>query len=193
MTAARWTPRPLAAADLPGLLAVQRACYGEGFVESAEVFARRLASPVNCSLVLEHAGKVCAYLAAYRSHLNKVTPLHGDFGADRPTAPGRAAAPAPDTLYLHDMAVLPALAGQGLARALLAPVWERARQEGLRHSALVSVQGSQGYWERHGYAVQPLADAAQREHLASYGEGAVYMVRSLLHSPGGPGASVSPR
>lgn len=179
MTATRWPPRPLTAADLPGLLAVQRACYGEGFVEGAEVFARRLASPVNCSLVLEHAGEVCAYLAAYRSHLNKVTPLHGDFGGGPPAAPGSAGTAAPDTLYLHDMAVLPTLAGQGLARALLAPMWERARHEGLRHSALVSVQGSQGYWERHGYAVQPLADAVQRERLATYGEGAVYMVRAI--------------
>ena len=35
--------RALTAADLPGLLAVQLACYGEGFVENAAVFARRLA------------------------------------------------------------------------------------------------------------------------------------------------------
>ena len=175
--------RPLAVQDLPGLLAVQLACYGPGFVESGEVFAARLASPANCSLVLERAGGVCAYLAAYQSLLGKVTPLHGGFEA----------VAQPDTLYLHDMAVLPECAGQGLAGALLQPLWQAARAGGLRHTALVSVQGSQGYWERHGYAVQPLADAAQREHLASYGEGAVYMVRSLLHSPGGPGASVSPR
>lgn len=163
------TVRPLATADLPGLLAVQLACYGEGYVESGEVFARRLASAANCSLVLERAGGVCAYLAAYRSVRGKVTPLHGDFEA----------VPHPDTLYLHDMAVLPACAGQGLARALLQPMWDAARSQGLRHSALVSVQGSQSYWERHGYAVQPLADAVQRARLASYGEGAVYMVRAL--------------
>ena len=59
--------RPLALSDLADLLAVQLACYGEGFVESVEVFARRLASPANCSLVLEQDGSVCAYLAAYRS------------------------------------------------------------------------------------------------------------------------------
>lgn len=164
-------PRTLQAHDLPGLLQVQLACYGEGFVESAEVFARRLASPVNCSLVLERGGQVCAYLAAYRSVQGKVTPLHGDFEGP----PG-----APDTLYLHDMAVLPACAGQGLAQALLAPLWAQGAAWGLRHTALVSVQGSQGYWERHGYAVQPLADALQRERLASYGEGAVYMVRTLV-------------
>ncbi|MFY3386183.1 GNAT family N-acetyltransferase [Paracidovorax sp. MALMAid1276] len=161
--------RPLALSDLPGLLAVQLACYGEGFVESGEVFARRLASPANCSLVLLQAGAVCAYLAAYRSVRGKVTPLHGDFEAS----------PGADTLYLHDMAVLPACAGRGLAGQLLQPLWAQAVAQGLRHSALVSVQGTQPYWERHGYLRQRLPDAAQRTHLASYGEGAVYMARAL--------------
>ena len=161
--------RPLALSDLADLLAVQLACYGEGFVESGEAFARRLASPANCSLVLEQDGSVCAYLAAYRSVRGKVTPLHGDFEA----------AAQPDTLYLHDMAVLPAHAGQGLARALLQPLWEQARSSGLQQTSLVSVQGSQVYWERHGYAVQPLPNATQQARLASYGEGAVYMARTL--------------
>ena len=163
------TPRPLTVDDLPGLLDVQRACYGDDYVESAEVFARRLASPAQWSLVLEDDGRVCAYLAAYGSLLGKVTPLHGDFEA----------VPQPDTLYLHDMAVLPQLVGRGLARALLGPLWQHATARGLRQSALVSVQGSQTYWERHGYAQQPLGDAAQRERLASYGAGAVYMARAM--------------
>jgi ribosomal protein S18 acetylase RimI-like enzyme len=161
--------RPLALSDLADLLAVQLACYGAGFVESGEVFARRLASPANCSLVLEQGGVVCAYLAAYRSVWGKVTPLHGDFEA----------VAQPDTLYLHDMAVLPAHAGKGLALALLQPLWAQGCAHGLRHSALVSVQGSQAYWERQGYALQPLEDATQRARLTSYGEGAVYMQRSL--------------
>ena len=161
--------RPLALSDLADLLAVQLACYGEGFVESGEVFARRLASPVNCSLVLEHEGRVAAYLAAYHSLLGKVTPLHGDFDA----------VPAPDTLYLHDKAVLPACAGRGLARALLTRLLPRARAAGLRHTALVSVQGSQAYWARQGYAAHLVQDAAQRRHLDSYGAGAVYMAQAL--------------
>ena len=176
--------RALVAADLPGLLAVQLACYGAGFVESAEVFALRLASATNCSLVLERDGVVCAYLAAYRSWRGKVTPLHGDFGPNErdgliaPTTP-IAQPPAPDTLYLHDLAVLPSCAGQGLAQALLQPLWAEASERGLRHSALVSVQGSQAYWARQGYTEQTLVCSAQRAHLASYGDGAVYMVREL--------------
>ncbi len=162
--------RTLDPRDLPGLLAVQRACYGEGFVESAEVFARRLASPANCSLAAEQGGRIVGYLAAYRSLLGKVTPLHGDFEA----------VDAPDTLYVHDMAVLPACAGQGIARALLAPLLHGARSEGLRHSALVAVQGAQGYWARHGYAPWALHDTAQRQRLVGYGSDAIYMAMKLL-------------
>ena len=161
--------RALVSADLPGLLAVQQACYGVGFVESADVFARRLSSPANCSQVMEHGGQVCAYLAAYRSLLGKVTPLHGDFEP----------VDEPDTLYLHDMAVLPQHTGQGLAGALLQPMWQRAAAHGLRYTALVSVQGTATYWQRHGYAAHTLIDTVQRARLATYGEGAVYMVRGL--------------
>ena len=161
--------RALAHADLPGLRAVQHACYGAAFIESTAVFAQRLASPANCSLVLVQTGQVCAYLAAYHSVRGKVTPLHGDFEA---TAQ-------PNTLYLHDMAVLPALAGRGLAGALLALLWQQAQARGLQHSALVSVQGSHPYWARHGYSTLPVLDAAQRQHLASYGDGAVYMGKRL--------------
>ena len=169
--------RALALHHLPGLLAVQRACYGDALVESAEVFARRLASPANCSLVVEVDGQVGAYLAAYHSVQGKVTPLQGDF--ESAAAPGTA-----DTLYLHDLAVLPQLAGRGLAQALLAPLHRQALEHGLRHAALVSVQGSQPFWVRQGYMVQTLVQALQRAQLASYGTGAVYMVQQL-----GSGAS----
>lgn len=162
----------LAPQHLPSLLAVQRACYGQGLIEGLDVFARRLASPANCSLVIEVDGEVGAYLAAYRSLRGKVTPLHGDF---EPVAAPLAS----DTLYLHDMAVLPHLAGRGLARALLARLWAQAGSQGLHHTALVSVQGSQAYWERQGYAVQTLEQATQRTRLSSYGTGAVYMSRRL--------------
>lgn len=162
--------RPLHANDLPALLRIQLACYGHEFIEGAEVYARRLASPLNCSLVCEWEGRICAYLAAYRSQQGKVTPLHGDFAV---------AHGAPDTLYLHDMAVLPSLAGRGLARALLERMWAIGSAARLHRSALVSVQDSQAYWARQGYTSQPLHDAVERSRLASYGDGAVYMVRAL--------------
>jgi len=163
-------PRPLAAADLPGLLAVQRACYRADLVEGAEVFARRLASPAQCSLVLAAPdGTVCAYLAAYRSRRGHVTPLHGDF----------APTPGADTLYLHDLAVLPAARGRGLAGVLVAQLLAQARAEGLAHAALVAVQGAQAWWQAQGFAAHAALAAAQRQRLAGYGPDAAYLLRAL--------------
>ena len=54
---------------------------------------------------------------------------------------------------------------------------------GLQRAALVSVQGSQGFWQRHGYVAYTLQDTAQRERLAAYGRDAVYMMRRLDSAP----------
>ena len=162
--------RPLCLADLPGLQAVQRQCYGADLVEGTDVFARRLAHPANCSAVIAQDGQVRAYLVAYRSCWGQVTPLQGDF-SDHPT---------PDTLYLHDLAVSPQWAGQGYGQALRQWLWSRASGWGLRWSALVSVQDTQAYWQRQGYRPQPLSDATQRQRLDSYGPGAVYMGQPLV-------------
>ena len=37
------TIRPIAANDLPGILAVQQACYGDGFLEPGDALASRWA------------------------------------------------------------------------------------------------------------------------------------------------------
>lgn len=160
--------RPLQHSDLQGLMEIQRACYGAAYAESESVFARRLAHPLHCSLALERDGALLGYLAAYWSEAGKVTPLHGDF---EPCA-------APGVLYLHDMAVHPAHAGQGLAGLLLAPLWAQARERGIHVSCLVSVQGTQDYWRRHGYRPQALLDPRQRLRLTSYGEDALFMQRT---------------
>lgn len=156
-------------ADLAGVLRVQLACYGEGFVEPAEVYRRRIASSAQCSLVAADAsGEMLAYLAAYRSRLHSITPLHGDFGVVQ----------APDTLYLHDVAVHPAHAGQGLAGALLQAAWAQAAAWHPGYSALVAVQGAQAYWERHGYELCQQLPPAQQQRLRGYGDEAVYMVQA---------------
>ena len=162
--------RPLQSGDLGALMAIQYACYGVGYAESESVYARRLASPAQCSLVVERCGELLAYLVAYWSLAGKVTPLHGDF--DRCATP--------DVLYLHDMAVHPDHAGQRLAARLLAPLWALARERGIRQSSLVSVQGTQDYWRRHGYRPQTLQEQGQLQRLASYGADAVYMQRVFV-------------
>ncbi len=164
-----WQIRPLGLADLKGLVQVQKACYGMDYLESAEIYQSRLECPAQCSLVAVRGHVVLAYLAAYRSSLGSITPLHGHFLAGTP----------PDTLYLHDMAVSPHCAGQGLASALLTAMQRDTRTWSPRYSALVSVQGSQGYWQRKGYSPHSPLTPENAAALRSYGDEAVYMAQPL--------------
>lgn len=85
----------------------------------------------------------------------------------------------PDCLYLHDMALLPAIRGQGLPPLLLARLRFVAAAIRLPRLALVAVNRSAPYWRRLGFA--PLADPgpALAGKLASYGGDAEYLVAEL--------------
>ncbi len=77
------------------------------------------------------------------------------------------------------MAVAPARAGEGLASALLQAMLQQAQGDGLRYSALVSVMGSQPYWQRKGYAPLLPWSAQERDAMLSYGGDAQYMAQTL--------------
>ena len=158
---------PMRANDLDAVLAVQAACYPPAMQEAADVVLARLAASPDTVLVARDGGGVCAYLFAYPSRLGKVTPLGGAF-----VVPADA-----DTLYLHDLAVAPRALGRGLARRLVAGLFERVGAPGLPHAALVAVQDSRRFWEAQGFApgVPDLGGAAV---LAAYPAGSVYMVRA---------------
>lgn len=169
---ADWLIRPLTASDVPHLLHIQTLAYGAHFQESASVFSRRLGSAHQCSLGVERPREpgLLAYAAAYWSAPGSITALDGDF-----VAPPHST---PPVLYLHDISVLPSLAGQGVAHALISQLMQTARTRQVDAMALVAVQGSARFWQRYGFAAAPVADIQQRA-LASYGPGAVYMTTRL--------------
>lgn len=164
--AATFQIRPMQPADVPAVMAVQAACYGEHLLEPAGVLHDRLVAAADTCWVALRGDRVCAYLAAYRSRLGAVTALNGPF---KP-------APSPDTLYLHDLAVHPEAHGSGVGGRLVDGLMALARREGLRWSALVAVQGATSFWQRHGYEMHP---PAQPDRLDAYGDDARYMVRPL--------------
>ncbi len=155
-------------ADLDAVMAIQSQAYPPAMNESREVMSRRLAVAPSTSLVAADADGVCAYVFAYPSQLENVTALGGEF------APSGSA----NTLYIHDLSVLARASGQGLARRMVAHLLALARRDGLRHSALVSVQDTARFWSGLGYRKQvPSAHAAAC--LASYPGSAHYMSRAV--------------
>lgn len=159
--------RPLRPEDLNAVLRVQAACYGTAMQEPAAVVRARIEQAGDTAFAAVLAGNLCGYLFAYRSLLGKVTPLGGEF----------APASAPDTLYLHDLAVSPRAAGLGIARALARHAGALARREALPWCALVSVQESQAFWERLGFQAARCEGPDARAALAGYPPVALYMAR----------------
>lgn len=101
-------------ADLERLMAIQEAAYGAAFIESIGSFSRRIAAAPDSIWVAEVAVAggtpvPVGYLFTYRSVYGKVTPLGGEFEIS----------PQADTLYLHDLALIPAYRGHGIAGALV--------------------------------------------------------------------------
>lgn len=166
MPAVQW--RAMRRVDLDDVVRIQReACGGHGgdSLEPGAVLRERLRVAPDTAWVAVLEGRA---QAGYRFRLGCVTPLHGVFEVQ---ARGTC-------LYLHDLAASCAVAGRGIGQALVDHALRAGRARGCAHSALVSVQGSSGFWRRRGYAGQPLAQPAMRDALATYGAGAVYMARA---------------
>jgi GNAT superfamily N-acetyltransferase len=145
--------------DIPAVMRIQADCYPEPMLESEAVFRARLAlTPATCWIWSGHGQSAEAYLFSYPSSNGAVTVLDHPFRIPA----------APDCLYLHDLAVAPDARGRRAAKALVAAALEKARVDGLRWSALVSVQQSQAFWETLGYAAVEMLPSPARKNLASY-------------------------
>ncbi|CAJ0793097.1 hypothetical protein LMG19083_02389 [Ralstonia psammae] len=164
------TIRQIVADDLPGILAVQQACYGDGFLEPGDALASRWArSPAMCLVALRGAD-VVGYLLSHAWHAWTPPKLH----VPLPTTD------AADVLwFLHDMAIAPAGRGQRLGERLYAIASASAQAQGLRQSRLVAVQGADVFWRRLGYQSADMDSAALAGLRALYGEDAELMERPL--------------
>lgn len=161
--------RPMSQDDIISVLNIQVECYPAAILEDEAIIRARLASTPDSAWVAEDVDGVCAHLVAYPSVVGNITPLGGLFNL-----PERA-----DSLYLHDLAVGSKAKGLGLGPQLVRHACEQAVADGLKYSALVSVQDSRGFWSRLGYSVLDGLGLNQLASLRSYGKPSWYMVKEL--------------
>lgn len=164
--------RPIAPADLPAVLVVQRAAYGDAYQESAEVLGAKLAlAPDGCWLAEGRDG-VLGYVFAH-PWAAEPPPLHVAL----------AAVPAGERVaFLHDLALLPQGRGGGLAARLFERVVAWAAREGLGRLMLVALADARAYWLRKGFASARPAGCAALP--AGYGTGADFMTLDLARGTG---------
>lgn len=166
----RW--RSMEVADLAAVGRVAVHVHPD-YPEDEAVFAERLSlCPEGCLVLARPLGgpwdDPCGYVVAHPWRLGQPPALNSLLGA----LPAAA-----DTLYIHDIALLPTCRGGGAAGRVLKWLEELARRRGLPSLSLVAVGGSPGFWLRQGF--REWADKALREKLRSYDSAARYMVKDL--------------
>lgn len=140
--------RPLNESDLDDLLIVQRAAYGDIYIESKEIFNSKLIVSNETCLGGFSKNRLAGYCIGFNWQSGLPVPLHSDI---------REIPHVENAYYLHDIAIHPDFEGQGLARLFMETSIEIARKRGFKSVELTAVQTAATYWQRFGY--QPMAAA----------------------------------
>jgi ribosomal protein S18 acetylase RimI-like enzyme len=140
--------RPLKESDLDDLLIVQRAAYGDIYIETKEIFLTKLLVSNETCLAGFKDGRLAGYCIGFNWQSGLAVPLHSDI---------REIQHEENAFYIHDIAIHPDFEGQGLATTLMNLSIENARERGFKSVELTAVQSAATYWERFGY--KPMAEA----------------------------------
>lgn len=135
------------------------------YPERAAVPAERLwLFPAGC-LIAQHGGAPIGYAIAHPGVIGQPPPLDSLLLA----LPNGA-----DCLYIHDVALLPDARGSRLGTVVTGVLAAIARDHGFACLALTAVNKSSDFWANRGFRVKPI-----EKSLASYGDDAMYMVRTI--------------
>ena len=162
----------MARQDLADVDRIQRDAYAEDFVEAVTVFADKLQRyPEGCWMGVVDGISV-GYMFSHPARLTSPPGLNkmledGDGKANH------------DCYFIHDVAVLRSHRGMGVARGLVAEAFRIAATSGHAVVALVSVQGSGGYWRQRGFKPFQESQEAVDYVKQSYGDAACYMVQRI--------------
>jgi GNAT superfamily N-acetyltransferase len=159
--------RPASTLDLDAIQHIADRIHPD-LSERPEIFTEKLALFAEGCFILAHDAAIFGYAFAHPWRLKQVPPLDTLL---------HALPPAPECLFVHDVAVLPEARGHGAAAMLIAILTRIAKKHDLPRLALVSVYGSDVLWSGQGF--KPARDKALHAALAPYGESARYMIRRL--------------
>lgn len=156
--------RALSATDVPAVLRIQETAYAANFLEGADSFVSKIAASSTTSFGAWHNGEMVGYLIAF--------PVDGHAGvALNSSVASPVSLHDATAMYIHDLAVHPNWRGRAVADHLLEELTLVSAHHSITAYALVSVQGSRGFWEKRGFVVStdPVPNG--------YGPEAVLMLR----------------
>ena len=163
--------RAIEETDWLAIGSVQEACYppvAREHIDSLRCHWRL--SPETCFVLGDESG-IAGYFLSHPWPRRVLPPLNKLYT----TLPELS-----DSLFIHDLAILSQSRGKGLAGLAVRSLLETADAKRLGHCSLISVQGTQAFWERHGFLAVPEVTRAFQEEFDRFypGGGCTYMERT---------------
>lgn len=160
--------------DLDAVIQIQALAYSDDFLESPQVFARKLQLAPEFCWVAQQIDQVLGYLFSHPWADHLPPALHSPLDT----------LPSPSYLwFIHDMAIAPVARGLGLASRLYQIAQQTAFEHQLQESLLVAMPGVDAFWSNHGYQKATELNQQQLLKLAQYGPGSQLMYRKMIHHP----------
>lgn len=148
--------------DLEHIMNIQTQCYKSDLIEDYDVFKGILQHDL--SFVAEYDGGLIGYLLVHFSKRDTVPLLH--------SLPSKKEYQEDNTLFIHDMSVLPTYQCNGIGRNLI------IRFEETRTTAtmvqLIAVNGAQNFWKKIGFEERTDKNLS-KDQIANYGGFCVFM------------------
>ena len=160
--------RPMTRADLLTATAMGNSIFPHHH-ERPEVFEERWGLFSSGCFVLQNSDGMIGYAVSHPIALFDPPPLDSLISKIDPHA---------DSLYVHDVSILPAWQKKGLGSEAIKLLKELARGKGLLWMSLVSVNGSRPFWGKHGFQTFHFVIGetnSSDDKIRSQGSGAVYM------------------
>jgi GNAT superfamily N-acetyltransferase len=128
--------------DLAEIHEIEEVAYPAHLAESPEVLGSRIEVAPEFCAVARSCGICIAYLLAHP------WPIESSPGLAQVL--GRLPTDA-NAIHLHDLAVLPKMRGDGVAKSMLAWLEQRVSDDGYRTITLVAVNGADAFWRVMGF------------------------------------------
>ena len=157
----------MTAYDLPAVEKIAAVVH-PGFPESSEVLADRQRLYHNGCYLFEIREKPAGYVLSHPWRAGAPPALNSMLGE----IPADAT-----TYYLHDLALLPVARRIGAASEIVEALTKHATVRGFSTMSLIAVNGSQGFWQKHGFAVTEIPELDGK--VESYEASARLMVKQL--------------
>ncbi len=156
--------------DLKAVIEIQAELFTSDLQEDISLLRRKCELfPEGC-WVVKSEGKVIGYLVSH-PWLLSCPPMLGTYIESLPKAP--------DCLYLHDIGVVPRMAGKGVGREVIMKFKEFAGQKGYTVISLVAAMNTYEFWKKYKFGEIRLDPKKQQSLVEHYGSQACYMTTAL--------------